>query len=202
MKKAVAARLLAKLPGFRRLGSFHLGVCNQEVISGYALDAPPGGLYVWRFVLPAFDNIDFLHLSLGTRIAELASGEEAQGLEDERERLASLLLKDWKELSAIRDVGSLLAYMNQGQFAGEYSRWAMYLAHIRNGELKIAERLESEWRAEGWVPGVRSVANNMLILSQVKDRSGWRGVSELLTEWSAGTTSKFCGWLAGCQSGS
>ncbi len=61
MNKKAAAKVLSSLPGFRKLGSFYIGTCNQEVISGYALDAPPGGVYISRFVLPAYDHIDFLH---------------------------------------------------------------------------------------------------------------------------------------------
>lgn len=192
MKKADAARLLGKSLGFRKLGSFFLGVCDREVISGYALDAPPGGLYVWRFALPAFDRIEFLHLSLGTRIAEFPSGDEAQGSTDELERLVSLLREDWKDLSSVRHASSLLDYMKQRQRSGEYSQWATYLAHIRNGDLCAAQELESEWRAGDWSPRIRSVAESMQTLSQVKDRSGWRGVDALLTEWSTLTLSKFC----------
>src|SRR4051812_44462414 len=97
------------LPGFKRIGSFYVGMCNSEVVSGYALDAPPSATSVWRFVLPAFDKIEFLHMSLGKRIAVYVS-DDVSDISDEK-NLDHLLKNDWEEFSDVRDARSLLIYV-------------------------------------------------------------------------------------------
>ena len=116
MKKAAAERVLAKLPGFRKAGAFYIGICNPDVIAGYALDAPPGSVCVWRFVLPAFDRVEFLHLSLARRVAEYFADQEvaaAPGAD-----LQSVLQDDWAQVSLIRDAASLATYLKKSGTPG------------------------------------------------------------------------------------
>src|SRR5579875_2010067 len=59
----------AKKAGFYPLGDFLIGLRNSEIISGLAIDAARSSTYIWTFVLPAFDDLPFLHMSLGKRVA-------------------------------------------------------------------------------------------------------------------------------------
>jgi hypothetical protein len=187
-KKAVA-KVLSSLPGFRKLGSFYIGACNQEVISGYALDSPPGGVYVWRFILPAYDRIDFLHMSLGERIAQFPRNRDASDSTD----LDVLLKNDWQDFSNARDCRSLMAYLDRKQVVGDYCQWTRYLTYARVGDLESAGRLELQWQSSpGSSPRLQLVAQSMKVVLEVKGRSGWSGVQELLTEWSKYTVTKFC----------
>src|SRR5215471_3046251 len=98
MNKTDAAKMLANLPGFKKRGQFYIGTCNGSVISGYALDAPVGSVYIWRFVLPSYDDVEFLHLSLGRRIiASTAIGHE----DTNPIRVSETLRRDWSALSEI-----------------------------------------------------------------------------------------------------
>lgn len=187
MTERSVANVLSSLPGFRKLGGFYFGTCNAEVISGYALDAPPRGLYIWRFILPAYDRIDFLHMALGKRIAQFPRTEADLSSTDIR-----LLLKtDWENFSNARDCQSLLAYLDREQLRGDYSQWAIYLTYIRSGDLEAADRMECQWRSSGF-PKLQVVTQNMKAVLEVKGRSGWNGVEELLSEWSKRTVAKFC----------
>ena len=38
------------------------------MLRGFALDMPPGGLYVWKYFFPLFGDVEFLHMSLGYRL--------------------------------------------------------------------------------------------------------------------------------------
>jgi hypothetical protein len=185
-KKSVA-KVLSSLPGFKNAGGFYFGICNREVISGYVLDAPPGGLYIWRFILPIYDRIDFLHMALGKRIAQFSPNETASSPTD----VALLLKHDWEGFSNVRDCQSLLAYLDREQLEGDYSQWARYLTHIRCGELGAADRMENRWQSSGF-PRVQLVVQSMQMVLDAKGRSGWNGVQELLTEWSERTVEKFC----------
>jgi hypothetical protein len=185
VKKTAAEKLLAKRPGFRKAGAFYIGTCTPEVISGYALDAPPGSLCVWRFVLPAYDRIQFLHLSLARRVAEYFADQEVTA--PPGASLESVLRDDWAEASRIRDAASLSTYLQQEQYAGAYPRWALYLTHVWNGDIQAAEQLESEG-----FPTLQLITENAAALIQAKRDLGWPGARELLTRWSAETSSKFC----------
>lgn len=188
MNKKLAAKVLSRLPGFRNIGGYYIGTCNADVVSGYALDAPPGGIYIWRFIVPAYDRIDFLHMGLGTRIAQLSRGE----IDFPSNDLGVLLKDDWQSFSNVRDCQSLLAYMEQEHCDGGYCQWVRYITYIRTGDLESASRMETQWRSSSGFPRVQSVAQHMKTVLEVKERSGWNGVQELFTEWSRRTVAKFC----------
>lgn len=188
MSKKAVARMLSALSGFRTLGSFYIGTCNQEVLSGYALDAPPGGIYIWRFILPAYDRLKFPHMSLGKRIAQFPLDKvssESAGLE--------LLLKnDWNEFSNVHDCQSLMTYLDREQVQGDYCEWTRYITYVRIGDLESARRVESQWQSSSGSPRIQLVAQNLELVLKVKERSGWSGVQGLLIEWSEQNISKFC----------
>jgi len=186
-KKAVA-KVLSSLPGFRKLGSFYIGTCNQEVISGYALDAPPGGVYISRFILPAYDRIDFLHMSLGERIAQFPRNRSVSDSTD----LDLLVKTDWQELSNARDCRSLMVYLDREKVAGDYCQWTRYLTYVRVGDIKSAGGLELQWQSSPGPARLPLIAQNIKAVLEVKERSGWNGVQALLTKWSEDTVRKFC----------
>src|SRR5688500_603721 len=189
MNKRAVAKVLSALPGFRVFGPFYIGVCNKEVISGYALDAPPGEICIWRFILPAYDRTEFLHMSLGSRVAQFALDENAPATAD----LGLQLENDWREFSTTRDCRHLLAYLDRERIEGDYCRWTRYLTHVKLGDVESAHRLELELQSSSGSPRVQLVAQNLRPLLEAKQRSGWDGVQTLLNEWSEQTVAKFCG---------
>lgn len=188
MNKKAAAKVLSSLPEFRTLGPYYIGTCNREVISGYALDAPPGGVYISRFILPAYDRIDFLHMGLGRRIAQFSRNEAASSSND----LGLLLKSDWQRFSRAHDCQSLVAYLDREQVEGDYCEWVKYLTYVRGGDVESANRMEHEWQSSPGFPRVQLVAQNMKAVLEVKGRTGWKGVQGLLAEWSEQAVAKFC----------
>lgn len=188
MNKRGAAKVLSSLPEFRTFGPYYIGTCNRDVISGYVLDAPPGGIYIARFILPAYDRIDFLHMGLGKRIAQFPRNEATSASAD----LGLLLRSDWQLFSSARDCESLVTYLNGERVEGDYCQWAEYLTYVRVGDLESANRVERQWQSSQGFPRVQLVAQNMKVVLEVKERSGWSGVQELLAEWSERTVGKFC----------
>lgn len=187
MNKRAAARVISRLPGFRTLAPFYIGNCNREVIAGYALDAPSGGLYISRFVLPAYDRISFLHLSLKKRIVQVARSEDMSGVPD----LDLQMKSDWEGFSKIRDSESLVAYLDQEQVEGDYCQWARYLTYVKAGDFESALGLESRLSSPN-LPRVQLVAQNMQAALEAKAQFGWRGLRELLAKWSELSVAKFC----------
>jgi hypothetical protein len=185
-KRAVAS-VLSRLPGFRTLAPYYIGSCNREVIAGYALDAPPGGLYISRFVLPAYDRISFLHLSLGKRIAQFPRSEDASSVAD----LYHQLISDWDGFSKTRDCKSLAAYLDREQVEGDYCQWARYLTYVKSGDFESALRLESRL-SSSHSQRAPLVAQNFQMALETKTQSGWGGLQELLAKWSELTVAKFC----------
>lgn len=55
-------------PNFLAKGSFLYRKNPALMLRGFAFDAPPGGCYIWKYYLPLFKPVDFLHMSLGYRV--------------------------------------------------------------------------------------------------------------------------------------
>lgn len=65
---ALAKAVSALLPKFRATGSFLYHRDPILMLRGFAFDMPPGGCYVWKYYLPLFQDVEFLHMSFGYRV--------------------------------------------------------------------------------------------------------------------------------------
>ncbi len=65
---ALAKAVSALLPKFRASGSFLYHRDPILMVRGFAFDMPPGGCYVWKYYVPLFQDVEFLHMSLGYRV--------------------------------------------------------------------------------------------------------------------------------------
>ncbi|HEX8125612.1 MAG TPA: hypothetical protein VF548_08530 [Allosphingosinicella sp.] len=65
---ALAKAVSALLPKFRASGSFLYHRNPILMVRGFSFDMPPSGCYIWKYYVPLFQNVDFLHMSLGYRI--------------------------------------------------------------------------------------------------------------------------------------
>jgi hypothetical protein len=63
----------AKRSGLRVAGNFLIAFHARDVISGFTLDPAPSSTYIWTFVIPTYDDLPCLHMSLGQRIAGAAA---------------------------------------------------------------------------------------------------------------------------------
>jgi hypothetical protein len=179
MKKSAIAKLLVRSMGFTKVeGSHYFGTCTADVLAGYALDSPPGGTYVTKFALPLYDDISFLHLSLGDRIARSESDDGEDG-----EKLLAVLLQDWKDFSKVRDCESLVSYIDTAGIAGTYAIWTRYLSCIWKKDFNSAEQLMRSGKFLETLWGIPDVFLNFCELDSLRTEVGWEACHVLLRAW-------------------
>lgn len=188
-KKAAVARNLAKLPGFRRNGYFYLGTCNADVLAGYCIDAPPSGIYIWRFAIPAYDNVEFLHMTLGQRILAFSYSElSGTALSNVSEHVS----QDWAKFSELRDRRSLISYIQNKAFDGHYASWTKFITSVRDRDFAKASELEAEFLTDATHVSTSLVGRNVDSLFQAKSENGWEGAFDLLDAWSKKSVARYC----------
>ena len=188
MKKSAVARILANLASFKKNGSYYVGTCNENVITGYGLDAPPSAIYITRFALPCYDDIEFLHFGLGERILTLPMGDDAVS----ESELAEFLRRDWSLFSAVNDCKSLIEYIDLEGFVGTYALWVRYLTHIRCGEFEAASRFVEGTEVARKFSEAQTIPTLFAQLSEAKSRGGWEACQALLDEWQRKTKATYC----------
>ncbi|QIG79934.1 hypothetical protein [Stakelama tenebrarum] len=165
---------VARKIGFHDKGDFLVRARSKDIIAGLAIDGAPSSTYVWTFLLPAFDDLEFMHMSLGARVVNLATLE--QPLEES--------LKDaWDAISPIRDAERLIAYLDAEGIGGEYAEWTRFICLIRLGKFD---------EAEGMLSSVKnltaaSIPQKLKEMDEFKSYGGWAAVQDLLVEWSSRT---------------
>jgi hypothetical protein len=172
------------VPGFRKIGSYYIGRCNSDIISGYCLEVTINVAYVWRFILPAYDKLESLHLALGDRFSrvQLKSADP-----EPRQAVTREMLSDWESLSRMMDRRALLADIDERGVSGIYPIWVRFLTQIRDRNYIDAEstlRGLDEARQFSKLP---VIAENYKRLTEVRRLAGWEGCSEMLTRWSKET---------------
>jgi len=187
MNKGAVANVLARVGALKRNGSFYIGTCNDAVIAGYALDAPPSAIYIWKFVLPTYDDIEFLHLSLGRRIMTLTQTDGTNP-----EELDGFIRRDWRQFSEVSNVENLVDYIETEGFEGTYADWVRYLTHIKQQEFDLAERLHGNAQATKRFSELQTISKQFHALLRAKELEGWEGCASLLDEWVKKTKATFC----------
>jgi hypothetical protein len=179
---------LMKGIGLRRTGHYYIGTFNQDVITGYCLDKPPLNAYVWRFALPAYDSIDFLHLALGERILHFTKGGNVP---DETSDPAALLQRDWARFSQVQDCSSLIGYIDRLGFGGPYTPWTRLITHVRCREFDAAERISTDAEIMEDIASLRAIERGFAELTETRRQQGWEGCASLLDKWQQQTREKF-----------
>jgi hypothetical protein len=195
MKKQIVRRVMDKLPGFRKKDGHHIGQFNSDVISGYAIDAPPSITRIYRFIIPTFDMPNFLHLSLGSEIFHTSNQKNIYIPESEQEEeltpeeLKSLLQHDWEVFSEVKDVESLLSYLNNEDNIGDPAKWAKFLCHVRLSQFDTAEVMLQSIYAHLRRYNATQLSLEMVL--EAKDKAGWVGVQKQLEKWTEESILKY-----------
>jgi len=165
-------RTAAKKAGFSGTGSFLVAVHSQDVVSGLALDVAPSSTYISTFVLPTFDALSFMHMSLGRRVAICSSDTSC----------LDKAIEEYKSsLSSVKSSRDLMEYIASQGIVGEYAVWTNYICLIR---LKYFAKAR-EFRVNLF-DAVRSpsIRERMNMLIGVQDSEGDESAYQLLAEWS------------------
>ena len=110
--------------GFIDLGrGIWLGFRNEYAVSGLCIDGSSSDTYISTFILPAFDRLDFLSLSLGDRVVHCTL---ARNTRDECEQAVNAYLK----LFNIRSAADLIRNLYVRQVTGHYPIWVRYICKL------------------------------------------------------------------------
>src|SRR3990167_44951 len=168
----------AKKFGLHISGDFIILHCGEDILSGIGLDYAPHHAYLWLFVLPKFDDISFLHMTLGERLflPENSGDVLLDAIDIFNERIC-----------AIRSASDLVIYIDSRESRSEYAEWAKYLSLVRSSSYDGAEILE------------RSLDNRQLSesihekyqkLKRARADGGWKEVQKALVEWAGQTETR------------
>lgn len=177
MRKKAVAHVLAKMPGFKVRGAYYFGTCNEEVMAGYCIDAPPSCIRIWRFALPMYDEIDFLNLSLGKVVLDL-DNDDSKGPD-----LLDIMKHDWADFSHVTDAGSLRKYLDDKQILGTSALWTRYLIHIWCKDFDAAGRFHDDPVVVKKFLEFPRISTRFTDLSEIRNQSGWEGCLTRLEEW-------------------
>lgn len=160
--------------GFCVRGNFITVVNTDDVVSGFAIDASPTHIYMWTFILPAFDKLDFLHMSLGDRILDF--NEESVNFET--------LLSQHPELFSIQDADQLLLYLDRRNPPGDYATWTRLLCLVRLGRFEEVNEILPLAKEAAVSNDMKLRYEELVFTFKVK---GGSAAQDLLKNWSLTT---------------
>ena len=144
----------------RVVGNFLIASYSEDVVSGLAIDAAPASTYLWTFVLPTYDNLPFLHMTLGERVATFGSGDDCFGDAYETYR---------QSLDGVTTADDLLKYLDLRKIL------------VRLGNFAEAE--DALDRMDG-LPVSKGIRQSMEKVRNALRSAGWPNAQRLLGEWS------------------
>lgn len=129
--------------GFKNLGKgAWLGYQGADIASGLRLNGSSIDTYISTFLLPKFDNLDFINLSLGERLVRYTIGEDTL-------IRTQKAINDYKSsVWPVKTPSAMITFIKESGNPGAYATWAIYLCHLRNGEFENAINSLSEEKIE------------------------------------------------------
>lgn len=177
MKRAqekAAIKRAARECGFSVSGDYLFARKTNDIVSGLVIDAPPSQIHISTFILPVFDNIDFIHMGLGGRVAHC--GSDGDCFDKAYGAYVSTI-------GCILSASDLFEYIEKNKMQGGYSKWARLICKVRSGDIQYASRMIAEFD-ESELAGRNR--DNLRELRSVLEHGGWHAVESLLAEWSQG----------------
>lgn len=165
----------AKSSGLRVVGNFLIAFHTPDVISGFALDPAPSSTYIWTFVVPTYDDLSFLHMTLGQRIASA---------EVDKDFFCGVHKAHANKLEPVRTAADLLVHVDGLDFTSDYSEWIKYISAIRIGDFAAADATLKRLLNSP----ISDLVQHKLdaVLSSLRD-GGESGAQHLLESWSRQT---------------
>lgn len=120
----------ARRMGLRVKGNFLIALHTADVVSGIAIDAPPSSIYLWTFVLPTYDDLSFLHMSFGHRVATCAGSGRC---------FSEAYAVYSRKMLGVASAKDLVAYLDAESIQGDNGMWVRIISHVRAGDLPSAE---------------------------------------------------------------
>lgn len=174
-KRSAASLILAKR-GFKRIAQrTFLGLRNEEIVSGVMLDGTRTFLFFNTFLLPAYDNIEFINWDLGSTVVD-ASGE------GEITEEVEAAIKSYRDgIWLVRDSKALTRYIESENIRGAYAQWARFISYVKQQDLAKAVLVLREADFESLKIGG---SNQYMSLKEAVLKGNSTTANEVLTEWS------------------
>ena len=189
MNKKFNREVLKLLPNLREAQThFFYEVPFDHVLAGFAWEAPPSGLYIWRYAFPLFEVTDFMHLGYGERLP-VPNDYIGMGNSSERALAAEFInqISPYREeVSQLRELSSFISHLQSAPLDNPLIRRGLALAFVIKGEpalateqlqisIRSAHDQEFEESAKEWMAAISNgSARDMLLASerQLKRRLG------------------------------
>lgn len=170
----------AKKAGMRVAGNFLVVTQTEDVVSGIAIDSAPSITYLWAFVLPTYDKLIYLHMTLGERIGTWEKRESCD------QKVSAALEIYSSKLENVRSANDLLSYVSCRGLSSDYANWVKFLSYIRIADFLSAERQMNELML---VASSMSEAAKlkMEVLKNAVTNGGWPAAQNVLQEWALST---------------
>ncbi|HEY0567811.1 MAG TPA: hypothetical protein VGD13_06730 [Xanthobacteraceae bacterium] len=173
-----------RLPMLGITGNFLFVLPVNQVMSGLAVEATPTHIYYWRYLIPLYDKIDFLHFGIAERIWSHSSSESLDMHFSE---------SGISEKCIIAPNGSLdevISYCETVSSDNDYAQKALGLSHIMKGDWIRAEKELKKLRdTRKLSPGSMTMQGIEELVTLLTTVPG--GAKELLHQWITENKRKF-----------
>lgn len=176
-----AARKRREISGFLRKRGFvslgkgaWLGFCGNDVVSGLLIEGSPSDTYISSFVLPIFDELNFVSWSLGRRIVHCSANESTKNE-------CKIAISEYcSYIAPIKSPVKLIEYMDRQAITGFYPTWVRYLCYVRDGYLELADAYMDDDRKVELHPSALKKLGEIAPAVEKKDMPG---VAQVLGRW-------------------
>lgn len=136
MKAAKKRKDMAKY--FKTAGMLNLGKGvwlahrSRDVVSGLVIDGPWSKVIINSFILPPYDRLEFVNLSLGEKITECDLNADSR---ENSEYSIDRFKKNYADIKSSRD---FINYIDDNSISGFYPIWVRYITYCRELEFDAA----------------------------------------------------------------
>jgi len=159
-----------------------LGFRNRDIVSGIVINGPPFDTYIETFILPAFDRLESVRLSLGDRIVHCSLDRDTQ---EECEQAFNSYVAD---ISAVRSANDLIEYVDTHQVTGDYPIWVRYICYLRQLDFDTAIQYLDDRRRNQLHDSLMGQLEEISRFATVRDTDG---VARVLESWRASSEKIF-----------
>lgn len=175
-KRAKISRIFKK-SGLISLGSgAWLGHRSRDVVSGIVINGSRFETEIVGFILPAFNKLEFINLTLGNTIIRCESEADT---EKECEEAIACYIETYSHIKSLPD---LLKYIDVLEDQGWYDIWVRYISYSRKYDFDAAIDCLDESRRVRLHSSILNQLNEIEPFVDARDREG---IDRVFTIWSA-----------------
>lgn len=159
MNKTFERQVLKLRPSFRVSNGHFYITPVEHILCGFVYEKARGGSYVWRYALPLYDHVDFVHLTFGERLPPPAGNRTTENTlsANDAEGFIRWIGPVEASTSAWRDIRNFLCFAESRLYLA--NPWiqrghAMTLIMLGRGA-----EAESELQALLKTPGTETIAH-------------------------------------------